>query len=46
MTHSSLPTAMPGASLELDPEGQLHCPSCRALTLDVAGTDQVTACPG
>ena len=45
MSHSSLPSAMPGASLELDPEGQLHCPRCRALTLDVAGIDQVGGMP-
>ncbi|KQY21835.1 hypothetical protein ASD16_14230 [Cellulomonas sp. Root485] len=45
VTHSMLPTAMPGASLELDPEGQLHCPRCRALTLDVARTDQVDGMP-
>ena len=45
MSHSSLPTAMPGASLELDPEGQLHCPRCRASTLDVAGIDQVSGMP-
>ena len=45
MSHSSLPSAMPGASLELDAEGQLLCPRCREMTLDVAGTDQVSGMP-
>jgi hypothetical protein len=45
MSHSRLPSAMPGASLEQDPEGQLHCPRCHALTLDVAGIDQVGGMP-
>ncbi|WP_208212753.1 hypothetical protein [Cellulomonas fengjieae] len=36
---------MPGASLELDPEGQLHCPACKALTLDIVSTDQVEGMP-
>ena len=45
MSHSMLPTAMPGTSLELDPDGQLHCPACRAVALDVRGTDQVDGVP-
>ncbi|GEK20338.1 hypothetical protein [Cellulomonas xylanilytica] len=45
MSHSTLPSAMPGASLELDPEGQLLCPRCRATTLDVSGIDQVGGMP-
>ena len=45
MSHSSLQSAMPGASLELDPQGQLLCPRCRAATLDVEGIDQVSGMP-
>lgn len=45
MSHSMLPSAMPGASLELDPEGRLFCPACRATTLDVSGTEQVDGMP-
>ena len=45
MSHSMLSTEMPGASLVLDPGGQLHCPACNALTLDVEGTDQVDGMP-
>ena len=45
MSHSMLPSAMPGAELELDPEGQLHCPRCRALTLEVTGIDQMDGMP-
>ena len=41
MSHSMLPSAMPGSSLELDPDGRLHCPACRSVELDVVGTDQV-----
>jgi hypothetical protein len=45
VTHSTMSTEMPGASLELDPEGRLHCPACQALTLDVVATDQVEGVP-
>jgi len=45
VTKSSLPSAMPGASLELDAQGQLLCPKCGASTVDVAGIDQVSGMP-